>query len=69
MGEWERLVEWELLMPANMGGAGGGLGSGGMGGGGVGRENKMWKVDVALEEIPGAVEVLSSVMTKWCKEI
>lgn len=61
MGAWERLIEVELLMPAN---TGGGMG----GGGGVEREGKMWKVDVGLEEIPGSVD-LSAVMGKWCKEI
>ncbi len=63
MGAWERLIECELLVPASMGG--GQIGWTG----GVGREGKMWKVDVGLEEIPGSVEGLSSVMTKWCKEI
>jgi origin recognition complex subunit 4 len=29
----------------------------------------MWKVDVALEEIPGSVEGLSGIMGKWCREI
>lgn len=65
-GAWERLVEAGLLMPAGLGGGGGG---GGAGYGGVGRENKMWKVDVGLEEIPGAVEGLGAVMVKWCREI
>ena len=63
IGAWERLIEVELLLPANTGGNGV---SGG--GGGVEREGRMWRVDVGLEEIPGAVE-LSPVMGKWCKEI
>lgn len=63
MGSWERLIETELLIPASMGaGAIGGIG-------GVGRENKMWKVDVGLEEIPGSVEGLSGIMGRWCREI
>lgn len=62
MGSWERLTEYELLIPA-------GIGGGGMGNRDVGREGKMWKVDVGLEEIPGSVEGLSTIMTKWCQEI
>ncbi|KAL5348360.1 origin recognition complex subunit 4 [Pseudogymnoascus australis] len=65
MGSWETLVDYELLVPASMGAGP----MGGLGGGGVGREGKMWKVDVALEEIAGSVGGLTSVMTKWCKEI
>lgn len=65
MSSWERLVECELLIPASMGGGT----IAGLGNGGVGREGKMWKVDVALEEIPACVDGLSGVMTKWCKEI
>lgn len=65
MASWERLVEYELLLPASMGAGP----MGGLGGGGVGREGKMWKVDVGLEEIPGSVEGLSAVMAKWCREI
>lgn len=65
MSSWETLVDYELLVPASMGAGP----MGGLGGGGVGREGKMWKVDVGLEEIPGSVEGLSSVMAKWCKEI
>ncbi|OBT66228.1 hypothetical protein VE03_04389 [Pseudogymnoascus sp. 23342-1-I1] len=65
MGSWETLVDYELLVPASMGAGP----MGGLGGGGVGREGKMWKVDVGLEEIAGSVGGLTSVMTKWCKEI
>ncbi|KFY15204.1 hypothetical protein V492_02166 [Pseudogymnoascus sp. VKM F-4246] len=65
MGSWETLVDYELLVPASMGAGP----MGGLGGGGVGREGKMWKVDVGLEEIAGSVSGLTSVMTKWCKEI
>ncbi|KFY34864.1 hypothetical protein V494_06407 [Pseudogymnoascus sp. VKM F-4513 (FW-928)] len=65
MGSWETLVDYELLVPASMGAGP----MGGLGGGGVGREGKMWKVDVGLEEIAGSVSGLTSAMTKWCKEI
>lgn len=61
VGAWEALVEGELLVPA-------GVGTGSTGGGGM--ETRMWKVDVALEEIPGSVpDGLSGVMAKWCREI
>ena len=35
----------------------------------VGREWKMWKADVGLEEISGSVDGLSGIMAKWCREI
>lgn len=57
---WERLISLGLLVPAGVGGARA-VGHGGL-------EGKMWKVDVALEEIPTAVK-LSAVLAKWCKEI
>jgi len=57
---WERLASLSLLIPAGVGGRAasshGGL------------EAKMWKVDVALEEIP-AVARLNTVLARWCKEI
>ncbi|KAF3005463.1 hypothetical protein E8E14_007135 [Neopestalotiopsis sp. 37M] len=57
---WERLVSLGLLIPAGIGGrsnaAHGGL------------EGKMWKLDVALEEIPTAVE-LPGFLVKWCTQI
>ncbi|EMR69232.1 putative origin recognition complex subunit 4 protein [Eutypa lata UCREL1] len=57
---WERLVSLDLLIPAGIGGrsnaAHGGL------------ESKMWKLDVALEEIPPAVE-LPGFLAKWCTQI
>lgn len=60
LGAWERLADYELLIPASMGaGAGRDTGMGG----------RMWKVDIGLEEIPGSVEGLSTVMSKWCREI
>ncbi|KAF5019639.1 hypothetical protein F66182_8343 [Fusarium sp. NRRL 66182] len=57
---WERLISLGLLVPAGIGGARA-LGHGGL-------EGKMWKVDVALEEIPAAVK-LNAVLARWCREI
>ncbi|KAF6843947.1 origin recognition complex subunit 4 [Colletotrichum musicola] len=57
---WERLVSLGLLVPAGMG-TGRTSGYGGL-------EGKMWKVDMALEEIPGGVK-LNNVLARWCKEI
>ncbi|GKT59269.1 origin recognition complex subunit 4 [Colletotrichum tofieldiae] len=57
---WERLVALGLLVPA-------GLGTGRASGYG-GLEGKMWKVDMALEEIPVGVK-LNNVLARWCKEI
>jgi len=67
---WERLVTLGLLVPA--GAATGGRAAVGVqqGGGSGGLDNKMWKVDVALEEIPAAPGVrLNMVLGRWCKEI
>lgn len=63
VGEWERLGEVGLLIPAGIGGGGGGAR------GEAGKGGRMWRVDVGLEEIGGAVEGLSAVMGKWCREI
>lgn len=60
LGAWERLADYELLVPAGIGGGGGRDFSAG---------GRMWKVDVGLEEITGSVDGLSTVMTKWCREI
>lgn len=57
---WERLISLGLLVPSGIGG-GGARRVGGL-------EGRMWKVDVALEEIPAAVK-LSAAMAKWCREI
>jgi hypothetical protein len=38
-------------------------------GGTKGKEGEMVRVDVALEEIPGAVPGLNAVMEKWCRQI
>ncbi|PSS25548.1 hypothetical protein M430DRAFT_96512 [Amorphotheca resinae ATCC 22711] len=60
LGAWERLVDYQLLVPAGIGGgAGRDFGAGG----------RMWKVDVGLEEITGSVPGISAVMAKWCREI
>lgn len=59
MGSWERLADCELLVPAGLGGLGAGPRD-------VGREGRMWKVDVGLNEIPDSVE-LNAVMRKWCR--
>ncbi|KAI1005930.1 hypothetical protein K3495_g2290 [Podosphaera aphanis] len=57
---WEKLVNYELLVPAGLGG-------------GHARNleavGRMWKVDVDLEEIVESVDGLSRIMTKWCKKI
>ncbi|KAK4227831.1 origin recognition complex subunit 4 C-terminus-domain-containing protein [Podospora fimiseda] len=57
---WERLIGLGLLVPAAAGGRGtAGLGS---------LDSKMYKLDVALEEIPMAVK-LNAVLAKWCSQI
>jgi origin recognition complex subunit 4 len=58
---WERLVTLGLLVPAA---GAGGRGTAGLGG----LDAKMWKVDVALEEIP-ALTKLNAVLARWCREI
>ncbi|RCI10401.1 hypothetical protein L249_4392 [Ophiocordyceps polyrhachis-furcata BCC 54312] len=63
---WERLISLGLLASVT-GGAGTGK-SGGGGGGQGGLEGRMWRVEVKLEEIPGAVE-LSPVLGRWCREM
>ena len=55
-GEWERLVKLGLLVPLSEGAAS--MGAAGL-----------VKVDVKLEEIPGAVPELSGTMERWCKQI
>ncbi|KAK1831350.1 origin recognition complex subunit 4 [Podospora conica] len=57
---WERLVTLGMLIPAAT------VGRGAAGQSGL--DAKMWKVDVALEEIPAAVK-LNAVLGKWCREI
>ncbi|KAK4456742.1 putative origin recognition complex subunit 4 [Cladorrhinum samala] len=57
---WERLIGLGLLVPA----AAGGRGTAGLGG----LDSKMYKLDVALEEIPVAVK-LNAVLARWCNQI
>ncbi|KAH8590495.1 origin recognition complex subunit 4 C-terminus-domain-containing protein [Bisporella sp. PMI_857] len=60
LGAWERLAQYDILVPAGVGGGSArDLGAGG----------RMWKVDIGLEEIAGSVDSLSTIMTKWCREI
>lgn len=67
---WERLVTLGLLVPAGAATGGRAAVSVQQGGGSGGLDNKMWKVDVALEEIPAAPGVrLNAVLGRWCKEI
>ena len=61
LAAWERLTEYELLVPAGI--------SGGARGGDLTAGGRMWKVDVGLEEITGSVETMSGVTIKWCREI
>ncbi|KAK3400180.1 origin recognition complex subunit 4 C-terminus-domain-containing protein [Sordaria brevicollis] len=69
---WERLVTLGLLVPAagSLGGGGANARGAGatLGQSGGGLEGKMWRVDVALEEIPASVK-LNQVLARWCKEI
>ncbi|KAG9247037.1 origin recognition complex subunit 4 C-terminus-domain-containing protein [Calycina marina] len=60
LGAWERLADYDILVPAGVGG------TSARDSGTVGR---MWKADVALEEIAGSVSGLSFAMAKWCREI
>jgi origin recognition complex subunit 4 len=60
LGAWERLIIYELLVPAGIG-----MGSAKD----FGALGRMWKVDVGLEEIPGCLDSFSGIMSKWCREI
>lgn len=55
-GEWETLIRHGLLVPLTE--AAGVVGSGGL-----------VKVDVKLEEIPGACPEISGTMERWCRQI
>ncbi|KAH8681180.1 origin recognition complex subunit 4 C-terminus-domain-containing protein [Xylariales sp. PMI_506] len=57
---WERLVSLGLLMPAGIGGRSNAL-HGGL-------ESRMWRLEVALDEIPASVE-LPGFLVKWCNQI
>ncbi|KAH0543449.1 hypothetical protein FGG08_002214 [Glutinoglossum americanum] len=63
LGAWERLAEYNLIIPA-LGGVAGGNGTRD-----VGRMGRMFRVDVGLEEIWQSMPSLGAVMTKWCREI
>jgi len=67
---WEVLIERSLLVSA--------VGNAGAAGGQAARGNEMWRVDVALEEIEGAVlggglgwdrEDVEEGLLRWCREI
>lgn len=57
---WERLITLGMLIPAAT------VGRGAAGQSGL--DAKMWKVDVALEEIPAVVK-LNAVLGRWCEKI
>jgi origin recognition complex subunit 4 len=58
-GEWEALVRYGLLVPVSETGAGAAAVM--LGG--------LVRVDIKLEEIPGSVPGLSTVMDRWCRQI
>ncbi len=72
LGAWEKLAQYELIVPvtgllsttAGATGAGGGIGTRD-----VGRMGRMYRVDVGLEEILPSVPGMHHTMAKWCKEI
>ena len=57
---WERLISLGLMIPAGLGGRSN-ANHGGL-------EGRMWRLDVALDEIPAAVE-LPGYLGKWCTQI
>jgi len=65
LGAWERLGDYELIIPAT----GPSMAAGVVGARDISRDGRMFKVDVALEEILPSVPGMSTVMSKWCKEI
>ncbi|KAI9798776.1 MAG: hypothetical protein M1833_004606 [Piccolia ochrophora] len=72
LGAWETLAEYELIVPAVGAGATAAGVSGSGGGSGsrdVGRAGRMFRIDVALEEILPSVPGINVAMAKWCKEI
>ena len=58
---WERLEELELLIPVT--------GPGGLGYVDVGGRGKLYKIDVALEEIVASGIDMNATMLRWCKSI
>lgn len=72
LGAWEKLSQYELIVPAigTISTTGGATGAGGGNGTkDVGRMGRMFRVDVGLEEIVPSVPNMSHMMAKWCKEI
>ena len=62
LGAWERLERLELLVPmTGLGGVGGTTH--------VGRTGKLWRVDVALEEIGASGLDVNAAVARWCREI
>ena len=57
-GAWEALEDLELIISVT-----------GKAGGDAGRGGRLFKVDVALEEIPRSGVEMSGVMGRWCREI
>lgn len=71
LGAWEKLSECELIVPVagptmTAGGSGRGAATGARD---VSRDGRMFRVDVALEEIGPSVPGLSSMMAKWCRQV
>lgn len=62
--EWEKLVQYGLLVAV----ASGAFGLGSVNPSGAGKGMEMVRVDIALEEIPLSVE-MNAVMEKWCLQI
>lgn len=72
LGAWEKLAQYELIVPAIgvLSTTGGATGAGGGNGTrDVGRMGRMYRVDVGLEEILPSVPGMHHTMAKWCKEI
>jgi origin recognition complex subunit 4 len=65
LGAWERLGDYELIILAT----GGAFAAGSVGPRDVSRGGRMFKVEIALEEILPSVPSMTAVMTKWCKEL
>lgn len=72
LGAWEKLAQYELIVPAigTLSTTGGVTGAGGGNGTrDVGRRELMFRVDVGLEEIHPSMPGMNHMMAKWCKEI
>jgi len=76
-GAWEDLAAWEVIVPvARMGGNStsvGKLGDEGLGSDGAG--NRMFRLDITLDEVSWAVKQklgtggAGDILTRWCKEV